>query len=154
TPTSSDANSRRIARSSRRSRRVTSTNAIGNAAPHPDLPDPLHASRGEGEDLTLTRSLAAESGTGEEAGEDCLPADAGETHRHLHVGARALPAAHLADAERGVAQLGADLQAAAPLIGVVLDADLAGRAAARGPAPRRRQRQARARRLLGLVARP
>src|SRR6478752_815292 len=93
----------------------------------------------------------------EEAGQDGLHADAGKPHRHLHVGARALPGAHLAHAERRMPQLRADLQAAR-LILVVFDADLAGRTAAPGRgggrAPRRRHRQARARRLVGVVAVP
>src|SRR5262245_6982941 len=90
----------------------------------------------------------------EEAREDRLHADAREPHRDLHVVARALPAAHLADAERWVAQLCADLQAAAPVLVVVLDADLTGRVAARGRATRRGQRQARARRLIRVISRP
>ena len=52
----------------------------------------------------------------------------GKLHGDLEIGAGALPGAHLADAERRVAQLDADLQAraAAESSVVVVDDDLAG----------------------------
>src|SRR6266700_5209499 len=69
------------------------------------------------------------SGPSQETSQDGLDTFFGETHCDFHVGARRLPAAHLADAELGVAQLGADLQAAALAaarpVGVVMHADLA-----------------------------
>src|SRR6188508_3540882 len=63
----------------------------------------------------------------EKAREDRLHADAREPHRDLHVVARALPGANLADAERRVPQLGPDLKAAVRVV-VVLDPDLSRRA--------------------------